>query len=243
MQRYTESYVMFQRAYNIGAFAPLLQRLRRRKHNEVPTVRVVSIGGGPGYELMAFQDFLGHLTAGGVYVDAISLDCVDDWYYVCKQLSTIRFGLWDLFNDPLSVQDVLLHLELLRVDQNRVFHPFVRYPRLCDSFSQPSHVHSISPLHVDFYIFSYIFHQYIVHSDEVNAVVKLLHTSPVLSADASACVSDTPVPPSNQDLMQGWQLSTYFFNEVDCARDPKSKSSSAVVQLQGYCPELRHVSS
>jgi hypothetical protein len=68
VQRFTEGYSMFQRAYNAGLlFSP----------DNKDTVRVVSLGGGPGFELLAFKKFYKEIY--GNKTELISMDLSKSW--------------------------------------------------------------------------------------------------------------------------------------------------------------------
>lgn len=107
VQRFTETYALLERAHDAGVFrelrdaAPAEGRL---------AVRVASLGGGPGFELLAFRSFFARLFP---HVDAeyISLDLAEEWGPYATRVGGeeaeacasaagagggVRFGVWDV---------------------------------------------------------------------------------------------------------------------------------------------------
>jgi len=71
LQRFTETWAMLQRAQHWGLFDTTLMSGKRR-------VRVASIGGGPGFELLAFQRFF-EFYYPNYQLELISLDVEESW--------------------------------------------------------------------------------------------------------------------------------------------------------------------
>ena len=88
IQRFTEGWCAMQRAYNAGAFTHLMGD---GAPGSVP-FRVASLGGGPGFELVACRAFCEkHLPMAKL--DLISLDLAKEWRDCAEGLG-LRFGHW-----------------------------------------------------------------------------------------------------------------------------------------------------
>mmetsp|Transcript_64919 Transcript_64919/g.130521 ORF Transcript_64919/g.130521 Transcript_64919/m.130521 type:complete len:488 (-) Transcript_64919:71-1534(-) len=106
-QRFTETWALLERAHNLGLFEP---------HN--PTnggalaqrpVRVLSIGGGPGYELVAFERFFRRLPGcSQTPVQLVSLDLMPGWRPFVETMG-MQFGTYDI-KGPHSLLDVVAAL-------------------------------------------------------------------------------------------------------------------------------------
>ena len=91
IQRYTEGYACMQRAFNAGAFAHLHHRVG--SPGSIP-FRVASLGGGPGFELLAIRDFCTeHLPA--TTPELKSLDLAEEWR-PCAEGLGLGFNTWDV---------------------------------------------------------------------------------------------------------------------------------------------------
>lgn len=55
-QRFTETWAMLERSARLGLFEMHRQQ-QSSQSQSIKSVRVISIGGGPGYELIAFERF------------------------------------------------------------------------------------------------------------------------------------------------------------------------------------------
>ena len=71
LQRFTETWALLQRAKEQGLFEVLLKSGKNR-------ARVASIGGGPGFELLAFQRFFAFYYPK-FEMELISLDVEESW--------------------------------------------------------------------------------------------------------------------------------------------------------------------
>jgi len=89
VQRFTETWACMERAEAIGVFARLRQAL-----NEKRVVRVASMGGGPGFELIAFRAFCSAYYPG-LSLDLVSLDVEESWRSCAEGLG-LRFVKWDV---------------------------------------------------------------------------------------------------------------------------------------------------
>ena len=96
VQRFTEGWVAMQRAYNAGAFAHLMGEGAPAS----ATLRIASLGGGPGFELVAARAFCERYLPA-VKLDLVSLDLAKEWQ-PCAEGLGLRFGVWDV-NDGEGV--------------------------------------------------------------------------------------------------------------------------------------------
>ena len=84
-QRFTETWALLERAARLGLFEPH----RNHKPEAAPAgaagvaacrpVRCVSIGGGPGYELLAFERFFRQYACDRAPLQLVSLDLMPGW--------------------------------------------------------------------------------------------------------------------------------------------------------------------
>ena len=77
-QRFTESWALFERAARRGVFDRYLTGVA-----DAPTLHVASLGGGPGYELLAFEWFLEFWQAAGRHGLGVKSDA---WLRACRDL-------------------------------------------------------------------------------------------------------------------------------------------------------------
>lgn len=85
VQRFTETWACLER----GMYGGFLRRAERGG-----TIRCASLGGGPGFELVAFQEFFkAHYPT--VELDLISLDLEESWRASSEALG-LRFARWDM---------------------------------------------------------------------------------------------------------------------------------------------------
>jgi hypothetical protein len=107
-QRFTETWALMERATRLGLLEP-----HRRQPPRTPTgssgggssamagafagrpVRVLSIGGGPGYELLAFERFFRLYGDRTVPVQLVSLDLMPGWRPFVKAMG-MQFGVYDI---------------------------------------------------------------------------------------------------------------------------------------------------
>ena len=83
-----------QRAYNAGAFASLAAAAAAGAPPASVPFRVASLGGGPGFELLAVQAFCAeHLPAAAVQLT--SLDLEESWR-PCAEGLGLGFAPWDV---------------------------------------------------------------------------------------------------------------------------------------------------
>ncbi|EOD15713.1 hypothetical protein EMIHUDRAFT_451679 [Emiliania huxleyi CCMP1516] len=90
IQRITEGTVAMERAYNAGAFAAL-----RDARTKTP-FRVASLGGGPGFELLAVREFCA-ARLPQAEPQLLSLDLQGAWRPCCEALG-LRFEVWDVMD-------------------------------------------------------------------------------------------------------------------------------------------------
>ena len=102
-QRFTETYALMERAGRRGLFdAPL---------PEGRPLRVASIGGGPGYELLAAQRYLcGEKGVPSDRLELINTDIQPTWRSYSEKLG-FKFSVYDI-----NANDLLTHLELDALD-------------------------------------------------------------------------------------------------------------------------------
>mmetsp|Transcript_13977 Transcript_13977/g.50866 ORF Transcript_13977/g.50866 Transcript_13977/m.50866 type:complete len:407 (-) Transcript_13977:729-1949(-) len=96
LQRFTETWAMLQRAQHWGLFDTTLMSGKRR-------VRVASIGGGPGFELLAFQRFF-EFYYPNYQLELISLDVEESWRKHVEGLG-LRFEQWDVKDGAAKLED------------------------------------------------------------------------------------------------------------------------------------------
>ena len=87
-QRFTETWATMERAAAEGLFDEWKESGKSRP------LRVASIGGGPGYELLAMQMFFERF-APGVQLELVSLDLCPSWRKYVETLG-YRFEHWDI---------------------------------------------------------------------------------------------------------------------------------------------------
>ena len=94
-QRFTETWALLERASRLGLFAP---------HRPPPSgsgslrgrpVRVLSIGGGPGFELIAFERFFRRHGCDSSPVQLVSLDLMPGWRPFVEAMG-MQFGEYDI---------------------------------------------------------------------------------------------------------------------------------------------------
>ena len=91
IQRFTEGWAAMQRVYNTGHFDSL--RTHAGAAGSVP-YRVASLGGGPGFELVALRAFFAkHLPVATP--ELISLDLATEWKDCAEKLG-LRFNEWNV---------------------------------------------------------------------------------------------------------------------------------------------------
>jgi len=84
VQRFTETWACLERAMTAGVFEGVVGGTRR----------VASLGGGPGFELIAVREFFA-VHFPDVTLDLISLDLEETWRGAAEGLG-LRFAQWDL---------------------------------------------------------------------------------------------------------------------------------------------------
>lgn len=100
LQRFTEIYSLLERCKSRGVFNHILERGNS-------SLRIASVGGGPGYELLATKLFFQE-HAPGVELDLISTDVCAAWKpYV--ELLGFRFEQYDLMDRERSLMDAIGH--------------------------------------------------------------------------------------------------------------------------------------
>ena len=94
IQRFTESYVCMQRAYNAGAFAKLQRSTADGAATGSIPYSIVSLGGGPGFELLGAKAFCDeYLPAAAVTLKSLDLEA--SWR-PCAEGLGLAFGEWDV---------------------------------------------------------------------------------------------------------------------------------------------------
>jgi cap1 methyltransferase len=92
IQRFTEGTAAMERAFNAGAFRSQLDAPPGSKQ----PFRVASLGGGPGFELVAVREFCAtHLPS--VQPELLSLDLQGAWK-PCAEALGLPFGVWDVMD-------------------------------------------------------------------------------------------------------------------------------------------------
>ena len=88
VQRFTETWACLERARARGVFEDV------GKGGDGETRRVASLGGGPGFELVAVREFFkAHFPS--VTLDLVSLDLEESWRASAEALG-LRFFQWDM---------------------------------------------------------------------------------------------------------------------------------------------------
>ena len=97
IQRFTEGWCAMQRAYNAGAFNHLLgERAGAGSGADGKvTLRMASLGGGPGFELVAARAFIERHLPKVNDLQLVSLDLADEWQ-PCAEGLGIKFNKWDV---------------------------------------------------------------------------------------------------------------------------------------------------
>ena len=91
VQRLTEAWACLQRARNAGVFASLREGLH---DGDRQTLRWASLGGGPGFELLAVRWFF-ERHYPSYDLDLVSLDLEGSWR-PCAEGLGLRFNEWDV---------------------------------------------------------------------------------------------------------------------------------------------------
>ena len=94
IQRFTEMYSALERAHNCGGLVKLLNQPGRLGSE----LCVASLGGGPGFELVALRTFAReHLKASvdEKHLELLSLDLCSEWAPCAQQLG-LGFATWDV---------------------------------------------------------------------------------------------------------------------------------------------------
>jgi hypothetical protein len=99
LQRFTESYNLYQKAYNYKIF-----------DNINTSVKVVSLGGGPGFELLAFKWFFEKTINKTTTLDLISVDLAESWRSSSEKMG-IKFVQYDLSPSSLSIDNLLSKID------------------------------------------------------------------------------------------------------------------------------------
>jgi hypothetical protein len=212
IQRYTETYALLQRAYNAGVFAAYIDAdhaytaardAAAAAGAPAPAaprpVVVASLGGGPGYELLAFSDFFGTLCPS-LRVDAVSLDLELSWAGLCHRLG-LGFARWDMYGSESvrsCVDAALGDLASLRGDADALSHAVAGVGAADDAKHR----------HVDFYVLSYVFYHYMTDERTAAAIfdlitpptvvpVSLASAAPVATAGGSASSAAAGAAPAS----------------------------------------------
>lgn len=103
IQRYTETYDMLQMAYNHGWRLPCPMSIGN-VWNPAPDgdesrrrVKIISVGGGPGFELLAFKDFC-EKNFPGIECEFVSMDMAPTWRPYVEALG-FKFQVGDVNTD------------------------------------------------------------------------------------------------------------------------------------------------
>lgn len=88
VQRFTETFALLERAFNAGAFAAVGASAPDAR------CRVASLGGGPGFELVAVRAFF-RIHFPHVVLELVSLDLASSWAPYCAELG-VDFAQWDV---------------------------------------------------------------------------------------------------------------------------------------------------
>jgi hypothetical protein len=100
LQRFTESYNLYERAYNYNIFDNNIF------NNSIGPVKVVSLGGGPGFELLAFKWFFEKTINKKTTLELISVDLAESWRSSSEEMD-IKFIQYDLSPSSLSTDTLL----------------------------------------------------------------------------------------------------------------------------------------
>ncbi|GAB5364277.1 hypothetical protein AAMO2058_000955900 [Amorphochlora amoebiformis] len=111
MQRFTETYTLLERAHNHGLFRDL-----DSIKNSGGKIRVASLGGGPGFELLAFEHFC-RLHHKGLQVEFFSLDLEASWEPYVKMFG-YKFLKWD-FSKGSFIEDIKQTIQEPHADSRR----------------------------------------------------------------------------------------------------------------------------
>ena len=123
IQRFTETYAALERAYNSGAFAALEPAAGEAAEPRSAPYRVVSLGGGPGFELLAVRAFFAsHLP--GVTLELKSLDLEASWRPHAEGLG-VGFDVWDV-NDGDGLM-AAAGADVTRIDLALISYVFYHY--------------------------------------------------------------------------------------------------------------------
>lgn len=91
VQRFTETWSTLERAYNWGMFS-----LENFDEDREEPFRVASLGGGPGFELLAVEEFVKwHLPKRSREMELYSLDIEPSWERYTRLLG-LKFAVWDV---------------------------------------------------------------------------------------------------------------------------------------------------
>jgi hypothetical protein len=94
VQRLTESWACLQRARDFGVFRALREGGGGGDDEERTPLRVASLGGGPGFELLATRWFF-ERHYPSYDLDLVSLDLEESWREPALTLG-VRFNVWDV---------------------------------------------------------------------------------------------------------------------------------------------------
>lgn len=167
IQRFAEAYSQYDRAYNLGCFQHYQDREKSTPADMTPkTIRIVSLGGGPAYELVAFRLFMKEICPR-TPVELISLDLEASWAPICASLD-VKFAVWDFLEDKRSMQDVLRDM-------------YIQNAKLSDNVAECDIQVPFSALHVDFCMTSYVFHHYILTDTQRTKLCNILSVDPFQS--------------------------------------------------------------
>ena len=107
-QRFTETWALLERAGRLGIFEP---------HKPGGAfygrpIRVLSIGGGPGYELLGFERFFRRYACPRAPVQLVSLDLMPGWRPFVEAMK-MQFGVYDIEGEQglLETADILNETE------------------------------------------------------------------------------------------------------------------------------------
>ena len=117
-QRFTEAWSLLERADARGLFDDVLQRLKQT--NYTTPLRIASVGGGPGFELYAVQQYFNVKTNRLLTMELTSMDYEKTWeeyarlmgfrfiHYDLKQGNLLHtLGKWDYCEDVCVVCGVV----------------------------------------------------------------------------------------------------------------------------------------
>jgi len=97
LQRFTENYSLLERCWDKGLFVEYAKGTSKATAADPMTMRVVSLGGGPGFELFAFRCFAEKHFSPHVQLKLISLDLEASWKESAETLGN-EFMQWDVEN-------------------------------------------------------------------------------------------------------------------------------------------------